>query len=721
MTRARAMASAATNYPAVQYSVTKLGGGVTSQGSAYAGGLDLTTPSLSLQTGALRDGINFECAISGGYSRIQGYERFDGRAAPSSASFQIVQLASFASIPAIGATITQATSGATGTVIAVNNIAGAYYVALTQVSGVFDDSHNLNVGATLIGAATMRTAAVSAKTNAIYLAAAADVYRALVGAVPGSGKLLGVIHMVFAGVDNVYAFRANAGGTAVVIYKATPTGWAAVPFFNSATFTVGTGPGGALATYVPPDGTTITQGGVTATVRRVQQGGGSFAPATHTGFGTLVVTNPTGGNFAAGVATLGDGSTVTLSGVQTPIAILPGGVYEFVRANFTGASATRRIYGCDGVNKAFEFDGTVYAPITTGNVPDQPNHITAHKNYLVVSQGSSILGSALGRPFDWTALDGAWEIAVGDDVTGMLTQPGDQTTASLAVFSRNNTYVLYGSSTADFNFVAFNTGNGALPGTLQNIFDTFVFDTLGIITLKTTLAYGNFEANTLTKNILPFIQAERSKITASAVQRTKGQYRVFFNDGYGLYLTTANAQVLGAGKVSFPNAVFCADNDNDSLGNEVSYFGSSDGLGFVYQLDKGTSFDGASITAYITPAWDPIKTPRILKRFRAASIEMQGDAYAEIQFGYQLGYGSQNIGQPISVAYPSGFVGAPLWDAFIWDNFVWDGQTLFPTDVDMTGTAENVQPMIQCSGNYIDAFTINSIIYHYSMRRGMRV
>ena len=100
---------------------------------------------------------------------------------------------------------------------------------------------------------------------------------------------------------------------------------------------------------------------------------------------------------------------------------------------------------------------------------------------------------------------------------------------------------------------------------------------------------------------------------------------------------------------------------------------------------------------------------------------MQGTSYAEIQFGYQLGYGTPNIGTPSTVDYASGFTGAPPWDSFTWDNFVWDGQTLAPTDVDMTGTGENVQVTISSSGNSFAAFTINSLIYHWSPRRGIRV
>ena len=79
------------------------------------------------------------------------------------------------------------------------------------------------------------------------------------------------------------------------------------------------------------------------------------------------------------------------------------------------------------------------------------------------------------------------------------------------------------------------------------------------------------------------------------------------------------------------------------------------------------------------------------------------------------------IGQPTPVAASSGFSPPPTWDSFTWDNFVWDGQTLSPTDVDMTGTAENVQITVSSGTNYIGAYTVNSLIHHYSNRRGIRV
>lgn len=706
--RSQMMSSA---MPAVKYSVTRLGGGVTQSGASYPGGFDQTTPSLSLQPGALRDVINFECSQSGGYARILGYERFSGLFSPSRATYTIVQVSSFTNVPVVAQTLTQATSGATGKIIAVNNVSGAYYCALTQVTGTFDATHNVLVGATPIGTAITNTAIISSLLNAQYLALAADVYRTLIAAVPGSGVILGVVAMVFGGVDNVYAFRANAGATAVDLYKSSVGGWVNVPFYKIVSFTTG---GGAT----PVDGAVLTQGGVTATIKRVMTQSGAWAG---TAAGQFVITTPAGGNFAAGAATATGGVTITLSGAQTAITLLPGGKFIFDKGNFSGQLVTRRIYGCDGVNKAFEFDGDTLAPITTGLSPDNPKFLCIHKNFLFLSKDSSLIYCGAGTPFKWSTVNGGGEIATGDEVTGLISLPGSQTTATLGVFLRSATSFLYGTDPTTFNYVIFDSSTGALPYSCQNLSDVFTLDTLGVVTLKTTLNYGNFLPSMLTKNILPFISQERSKLTCAVTNNEKSQYNLFFSDGYGLWLTEVNQQYLGATVVQFPNPVNCIDNNPTSTYGSVTYFGSNDGLGYVYQMETGTSFDGANIDAHITLAWDAMKSPRILKRFRAASIEIQSNAYAQVYFGYQLGYGSTLIGQPSSVPYASNFSAAPVWDAFIWDNFTWDGQTLLPTEVDMTGTAENVQFIISSSTNYIAAYNLNSIISHYTPRRGMRV
>ena len=233
--------------------------------------------------------------------------------------------------------------------------------------------------------------------------------------------------------------------------------------------------------------------------------------------------------------------------------MLPGGKFEFDETNFAGQSATIRLYGCDGVNHAFEFDGDILVPIYTGATTDAPTHIVVHKNYLGLSLGSSLMYSAPGLPYNWQAIAGAGEIATGDTVTGMVSMPGGTTGgasgygagSTLGVFSRNNTSILYGSDASTFSMISFNTGTGALAYSLCNMAQTFAFDDRGLNGLQTAIQYGNFNSTTLTLPVLPFVNERVNLLTASMLNRRKSQYRAFFSDGFALYTTIVNGKLSG--------------------------------------------------------------------------------------------------------------------------------------------------------------------------------
>jgi hypothetical protein len=147
------------------------------------------------------------------------------------------------------------------------------------------------------------------------------------------------------------------------------------------------------------------------------------------------------------------------------------------------------------------------------------------------------------------------------------------------------------------------------------------------------------------------------------------------------------------------------------------FFGSTNG--FVYALDVGTSFDGENITAVLDLNYNSENSPRILKRYRRGSFEITGSGYCEFQFSYELGYSSVYIGQAQPAPYENSFT-ASYWDTSYWDLFVWDGKTLAPSDVEIKGTGQNILLRITSDASYYQPFTINSVILHYTTRRGLR-
>jgi hypothetical protein len=681
----------------------------------FAGGMDQITPFLEMKPGTARDGVNFECSIPVGYSRIAGYERFDGKLKPSDALYSVLQLQAMLSAPIVGSTLTGNTTGTTATIIAVDTNLEAPHLILTLIIGPgFSTTETVNVGTTLIGTATETTVSISNLLNAQYLNLAADVYRALITAVPGSGDVRGVFSMVTNGVHEVFAFRDNAGVTAVELYKSSSSGWVLVPFLYEISFTAG-----AVAT--PNDGDTLTKGGVTAVIKRVMLESGSWNGGTAAG--RLVIAAPSGGNFSAGAATIGT-TTLTLSGIQTAITMLPGGTFEFDEGNFFGQNGSKRIYGCDKVNRGFEFDGVTLAPIKTGLSPDAPAHVQVHQNHLFFSFKSSLINSGIGAPYTFTSISGSSEYACGDTVNGMKVQPGSQESPTMFIVTGSGVKVLYGSSalssTNPFRLDHFSTlGAGGAERTLQNLDRSYYMSSIGIIDIARVQEFGNFNPSAITFPSQPYLTGKRGIVSASCIDRQKSQYRLFCSDGSGYYLTIVNGQAIGGFPVFFANPVKCVWNGQLSNGNDVTYFGSSNGM--VYQLERGSSFDGQAIDFYFTPAWLSNKTPRILKSYRYASLEIQSNAYAAIDFEYTLGFGVDISAKEITENVRSSFSGAPHWDSGItWDAFTWDGTASGPVTVQMAGDGENVQPRLGGSSDYLYPFSVSSLTLHSIARRVLR-
>jgi len=673
------------------------------------GGWDLSTPTLEMYPGVLRDVENFEVSgvAGGGYARIAGYERYDGRVSPSAAVFTLLQFNSLTNTPAVGDTLTGVTSGATGIVVTVT----ANYFVVTKVVGTFV-YEAVQVGATPITTLVVLDINITPLQTAQYKNGAADYYRSLIAAVPGTGPVRGVVSYITGSTDTVYAFRDNAGGTAVDIYKSSASGWVNVPLFREVSFTLN------AAGTAPADGEIVTRGANTATIKRVILQTGTWAAGAT---GRLIITAPAPGEFAAGVGTFSVGTaTVNITGASTAIVITVGGKYEFDIGNFASQASTIRVYGCDGVNRGFEFDGTVYAPITTGTVTDNPTHVRIHKLHLFLAFGSSVIHSVPGFPFQWTsAAATSSEIGCGDVVTNFLNQPGTTTSAALGITTRSNTLMLYGTGVLSWNLVGFNNGIGGIAYTGQLLNQSYWLDSTGVFDLRTTQDFGNFKSATLTSNINDYVTLQRSKTVWGMVNRTKNQYRILFSDASLLILTIINGKFAGVTKGLYAHAMSCGWTSTFFTHDERLFCGAATS-GMVYEMDAGTSFDGDDIQAFVVFNWNSIKSPRVKKRFRRASIELQSASYVGLQFGYGLNYGDRATHQDTPTGYDTGLALAPYWDSFLWDAFTWDGVTLSPENVRVEGSAQNIQYTISSGTDYIASYNINSIITHYSMRRGLR-
>lgn len=316
---------------------------------ALQGGLDLVTPAVVMPPGRLIAVQNYE-SVSNGYGRIGGFERFDGRAKPSEATYYLLQFDAGLAVISAGNTVTGGTSGATGTALqnavvqtgAYGSSSAAGYLVLTEITGTFQDNEALKVGgvtkSTANGTPVSRAASTASYDTAWIIAATENRRNAIAKPPSSSGPIRG--GFTYNGVK--YCVRDNAGATAGTLFKATASGWVAQSLGRTVNFTSG-------GAYVIVDGDTITgaTSGATAVVGRVILTAGDWAAGTAAG--RLILTTQTGNLQAENLNVGANLNVATIAGNSTALSLAAGGRYTFKTHNFFGQAATRRVYGANGV------------------------------------------------------------------------------------------------------------------------------------------------------------------------------------------------------------------------------------------------------------------------------------------------------------------------------------------------------------------------------------
>lgn len=681
----------------------------------FAGGLNQETPNWSVPNGMVRDALNYEVAVEDGYRDIRGYERFDGQTKPSEASYMIVDITISGTI-SVGDTVTGAVTGDTGYVIAVDTYdedPTQYYMVLTKVVGDWDNStEDVLVSAVVqanVDAVGYADSAPTALKVAQYKNLAADQYRADITVVPGEGDVWGGFSLG----DTKYALRNKTGGATAGLYKSTSSGWSEITLNRQLAFTSG-------GTTELAEGDTITglTSGCTAVIKRIQVTSGTWAGGDAAGWITLASQSTT--FQAENIGNDGASDHATIAGDSAVQTLQPSGRLDYDISNFADpATGADRVYCADGVNKCYEFDGTTFAFIYTGMTVDTPTHVHVHKNHLFLSFGGSVQHSSTSTPFSWSVVTGAGEIATGYTVTGFQVQPGAEGNAALLVACRQRLFVLYGNDITDWNLVRYRRKVGAYEWTIQQLAYTLYLDDRGITDLRTVQAFGNFDHSALSNLIRTLINAKKTLSVASCVVRDKNQYRLFFSDKTAIYVTMDGEAVKGMMPIELGDQVTCAWSEEDSNGNEEIFFGSDDG--YVYQMEKGTSFDGDPIYAYIYTHWDNSGILETTKSyFGPVTIECKGAGYAEIDVAYQLDYNRAEVFQPEEQTQVLPLASGPTWDAsgFFWDTgLAWDDTSVIPTvNLDLRGEGRNVSWIIAKSSDYFEPVLLSGVHYRYIAR-----
>ncbi|MCU7816332.1 MAG: hypothetical protein KZQ81_14295 [Candidatus Thiodiazotropha sp. (ex Rostrolucina anterorostrata)] len=659
---------------------------------------------LELQPGQLLECYNFELADPKGWKLSSGYERFNGMPKPSEASFSAFNT-TYLSIGLAGDTATYPG----GTALLLTDYSSSSTIVLYVITGSIPVA-----GDTLLIAGTPICTADSVYTSTSlseikgWTILAIDTARSLISVVPGDGSVLGV----WSSFGKVYAFRND--GPVAKMYESSSTGWVEVVFPYQLPFSTGIGSG----TDYPLPGETVTNGTATAIIIKLQVTSGTWAGSDAAG--VLTISPPAGGSFSATDALTfsvsPDTSVATSSDSQ--IELLPDGQFEFDNYNFKGSTDTLCMYGVDGVNPAFEFDGTDFVQIYTGLNPDNPSHIFNNNSQMFVAKQSSWLVGALGDPFGtWDSVHGSDEWGMGDEITGAVVTPG----GTAISFARNSISIIYGDSSG-YTIKTYSPDYGAVAGSMQNAIMPVFLSDAGLSSLQSSERFGDFDTSMLDAPVKDFITQYKNLFLCSVLFRNKNEYRMYFEGGRCLRLKFKSGQIDGfsldrylldvrGASASVRSDRFLA---STTIEKDHVFFYADDG--YVYQMDSGESFDGEAIDALITLPYNHMGYPRLKKRWYNVVLEIESNSsLAEIFVApdYKMYSPSRSSYSP-SIVTPHAAGGR--WNLVAWNEFIWgDGSQDFFNKINLRSVSTGIGLSIYYSGRE-SSFNIKNLTYRFAMR-----
>ena len=344
-----------------------------------------------------------------------------------------------------------------------------------------------------------------------------------------------------------------------------------------------------------------------------------------------------------------DGWVVVPNSEGTTAAVMNTTI-SYINHNFYGGKDTYRMYIGDGINPAQEYDPvlkTIKIAADSGPV----GFVVAFNERLIMSStGGTFLASVAGDPLNLDGTLNAVEIGVGDEITGFAVTASE----SLAIYTLRTTWGLTGSGPTveaagqgAWKLQMISQNAGAKPHCIAQTDDVFASDNRGIGVLSRTQKLGGFSSSTITDEIQPLFKDISVNATCATTIRSSNHMRFYYgNTGIVASQVEFNANGntgirYGITETYYPDKVLCVSTEEDTRGKELSFFGSDNG--FVYQIDKGRSFDGEDIEVNITLQFNHFKSPSVNKRFMGFSLETILNEPTSFDIDYTLNDGTRSF------------------------------------------------------------------------------
>jgi hypothetical protein len=253
-----------------------------------------------------------------------------------------------------------------------------------------------------------------------------------------------------------------------------------------------------------------------------------------------------------------------------------------------------------------------------------------------------------------------------------------------------------------------------------------VMNARGVTALATTLQYGNFSDASISRRVTTWLANKRqsTSVTDSHIARDKQQYRLFFADGTAAYFTIGE-NVQSMLPMVFPNIIACSCSaETYGGGDELIYFGSTNGM--VYQMERGTNFDGAAISWSMLLAFDFSGMYRVLKKYRRMSFEVSGNGngYAEYTLAYALDYTTPTgimpeFMQPGTQVIQNNF-GTSTYNGTPSSGYVWNVSQNAPISISTPGNGQSISITLSSSSAIFTRMRFSGVLLEQSPTRQMR-
>ena len=167
---------------------------------------------------------------------------------------------------------------------------------------------------------------------------------------------------------------------------------------------------------------------------------------------------------------------------------------------------------------------------------------------------------------------------------------------------------------------------------------------------------------------------------------------------------------------SVDHSVECTWSVENELGVEEVFFGSDDG--FVYQMEKGDSFDGALMEYYFRLPFAHLKYPRHVKRWFKAVLDVDAVIAPVLQWAIEFDYASNKKAPAQTQDYGENiYTGGGIWGQAVWGAFIWGAQIVGQATAKLWGSGVNMSLLVRGESNYEPVHSIFGVSYHYSIRR----